>query len=184
MNHPMRRISIRCALLALAIFAVPQVSTAADDEVVIPGRAAKVKVAPLPEGRATLHGPLKLTKLLKQTKGIITLTLEEVSFAPDGGNEAEVYVVAAPPKGKPAKVDFANYVGSAANVEGGSREPATVQLELNDFETEDKAFTARSAFQKMDSAYLALVVKRGSVTFERAVLMVEALDEPAADAGR
>jgi hypothetical protein len=162
----------RTAAVLLAVWA--GAAMASEGEVVISGAApAKRKAVSPVGGRALLFGPVKLTQALKETKGVISVHLEGVTFDPTTGNESQLYVVDAKGTAKALRIDPVNYVGSAANVAGGTVGTADMSLEINDFEVAGKAMKAKTNFQAMDEVFLALVVTRGELRFRRAVLSAE-----------
>jgi len=164
--------AVRTAAVLLAVWAGAAMAT--EGEVVISGAApAKRKVVAPMGGRALLFGPVKLTRALKETKGVISLRLEGVTFDPTAGNESQLYIVDAKGTAKAIRIDPAHYVGSTANVAGSTVGTIHVSLELNDFDVGGKAMKARTSFQAMDEVFLALVVTRGELRFRRAVLSAE-----------
>ena len=166
---------IRLAIGAAVLFLPFLSGTAvAGERVVISGtQPSKRKVASPVEGRTLLFGPVKLTRELTEAPGIVYLILEGVTFDPEVGSAAELYLVDAAGKAAQVEVDPANYVGSAANVAGGKPQAIDVILEINDFKAGDKEFKARTRLRTMNQAFLALVVKQGRVQFRRAVMTTE-----------
>lgn len=165
-----------CLTIAAAVLFLPFSSgtAVAHERVVISGTQPSKRKATFPgESRTLLFGPVKLPQEIKEAPGVVYLILEGVTFDPEVGNAAELYLVDATGGTARVEVDPANYIGSAANVAGGKPQAIDVILEINDFKAGDKEFKARTRLRKMNQMFLALVVKQGKVRFLRAVMTTE-----------
>jgi hypothetical protein len=176
---------IRLALGAALFLPFLSGTAVAHERVVISGTQPSKRKAAFPgEGHTLLFGPVKLPQKFKETPGIVYLILEGVTFDPEVGSAAELYLVDATGGTAQVEVDPANYIGSAANVTGGQPQTIDVLLEINDFKAGDKEFKARTRLRTMNQAFVALVVKQGKVRFRRAVMTTEPSAERNAPAVR
>lgn len=118
----------------------------------------------------TFFGPFELSDDVRAWEGSLSIYLENLTFG-EGGNSALFYLVDASGRSPGAvKLDESNYIGSAANVSGMARGPLDHPLEIHDAEAGDTKLAPRAKLRGMKSALLAMVVTRGTLTFERAVL--------------
>lgn len=128
-------------------------------------------------GPVTLFGPFELSDALRAWEGPLHVYLENLTFA-EGGNSALFYLVDV--SGRPAgevKVDETNYISSAANVSGMGRGPMDHPLPVNDYELEGVKHQPRTRLRSARSVMLAMVVTRGALTFERAVLSTREISD-------
>lgn len=140
------------------------------DQVVLSGQV--VGREPGPDGEIQYFGPVHLSSRISGAPGVVSLRLEGVRFAGEGGAEALLYLVDPGRSPQTGRFDPRNYVGSAAAM-AGQPGPVDITSEVHDFEANGERFLARTHLRQMAAVMIALVIRRGSVTFDRAVLAAD-----------
>lgn len=173
----MRRLpGFRLSLVVVALlFALPAATAraAAGDVTLSGARPAKKKSAETADGKpATLYGPAKISKQLRETEGNAYIKVRGVTYDPNSGSEIEFYLFDAAAEG--TSLDPANYIGTTTNVAaGGKTPPVDITLEIKDGTIAGRDVKTRTNLRAMNNAYIAVVMKHGKLRFKKAVLSTQ-----------